>query len=126
MRRARRVVIVVCDGLGVGAAPDADAYGDSGSDTLRHVLERHPAPLPNLERLGLLSLAGMGRPSGARGKMAELSAGKDTTTGHWELMGLVVDRPFPSIPGGFRPRSSSPSSVGRARRSSATGRHPAR
>ena len=101
MRSGRRVVIVVCDGLGVGAAPDAEAYGDSGSDTLRHVLERYPAPLPNLERLGLLSLAGVGRPTGARGKMAELSAGKDTTTGHWEMMGLVVERPFPLYPEGF-------------------------
>jgi phosphopentomutase len=101
MPNGRHVVIVVCDGLGVGAAPDAEAYGDSGSDTLRHVLERHPAPLPNLERLGLLSLAGMGRPLGARGKMAELSAGKDTTTGHWEMMGLVVERFFPLYPNGF-------------------------
>lgn len=101
MGNGRRVVIVVCDGLGVGAAPDAAAYGDAGSDTLRHVLERHPEPLPNLERLGLLTLVGLGRPSGARGKMTELSAGKDTTTGHWEMMGLVVDRPFPLYPGGF-------------------------
>ena len=52
----RHVVIVVCDGLGVGAAPDAAAYGDAGSDTLGHVLERCPTPLPNLERLGLLAL----------------------------------------------------------------------
>lgn len=108
MPRERRVVIVVCDGLGVGEAPDAQAYGDSGCDTLRHVLERHPAPLPNLERLGLLSLAGAGRPSGARGKMAELSAGKDTTTGHWEMMGLVVDKAFPVYPKGFPPEIVEP------------------
>jgi phosphopentomutase len=98
---SRRVVIVVCDGLGVGAAPDAEAYGDAGSDTLGHVLERHPTPLPNLERLGLLALVGRGRATGARGKAMELSAGKDTTTGHWEMMGLVVERPFPLYPGGF-------------------------
>ena len=108
MSAGRRCVIVVCDGLGVGAAPDAAAYGDSGSDTLRHVLERHPTPLPSLERLGLLCLAGAGRPAGARGKMSELSAGKDSTTGHWEMMGLVVERPFPLYPHGFPPEIVAP------------------
>jgi len=93
-------VIVVCDGLGVGAAPDAGAYGDAGSHTLAHVLAAHPTPLPNLERLGLLALAG-GPARGARGKAYELSAGKDTTTGHWEMMGLVTERPFPLYPDGF-------------------------
>jgi phosphopentomutase len=97
----RRAVILVCDGLGVGAAPDAEAYGDAGSDTLGHVLEKFPTPLPNLERLGLLALVGRGRRTGARGKASELSAGKDTTTGHWEMMGLVVERPFPLYPDGF-------------------------
>jgi phosphopentomutase len=104
----RRCVILVCDGLGVGAAPDAEAYGDTGSDTLRHVLERHPTPLPNLERLGLLDLAGLGRPAGVRGKLTELSAGKDTTTGHWEMMGLVIERPFPLYPNGFPPEVVGP------------------
>jgi phosphopentomutase len=100
----RRTVIVVCDGLGVGAAPDAEAYGDSGSDTLAHVLAKYPTPLPNLERLGLLdlgNLAGRTEGRGARGKSLELSAGKDTTTGHWEMMGLVTERPFPLYPNGF-------------------------
>lgn len=108
MSPRRQTVIVVCDGLGVGAAPDAEAYGDAGSNTLRHVLERHPGPLPNLERLGLLDLVGLGRPSGARGRMSELSAGKDTTTGHWEMMGLTVDRPFPLYPNGFPPEIVGP------------------
>jgi phosphopentomutase len=105
-----RVVIVVCDGLGVGAAPDAAAYGDSGSDTLGHALDRHPVPLPNLESLGLLSLPepARGRAAGARGKAFELSAGKDTTTGHWEMMGLVVERPFPLYPDGFPPEVLDP------------------
>lgn len=100
----RRVLILVCDGLGVGAAPDADAYGDAGSDTLGHVLDRFPTPLPNLEALGLLALSEPSRNgarTGARGKAFELSAGKDTTTGHWEMMGLVVERPFPLYPDGF-------------------------
>ncbi|HEY3171810.1 MAG TPA: phosphopentomutase [Thermoanaerobaculia bacterium] len=100
----RRVFILVCDGLGVGAAPDAASYGDAGTDTLGHVLDRCPTPLPNLEGLGLLALLEPprnGRGSGARGKAYELSAGKDTTTGHWEMMGLVVERPFPLYPEGF-------------------------
>ncbi len=97
----RRVVIIVCDGLGVGAAPDAEAYGDAETDTLGHVLERFPTRLPNLEKLGLLCLVGRGERTGARGKAMELSAGKDTTTGHWEMMGLVIERPFPLYPDGF-------------------------
>ncbi|MEO8191661.1 MAG: phosphopentomutase, partial [Acidobacteriota bacterium] len=97
----RRIVVLVCDGLGIGAAPDADAYGDAGSDTLGHALAAHPTPLPNLERLGLLALVGLGAPAGARGRLSELSAGKDTTTGHWEMMGLVTERPFPLYPDGF-------------------------
>ncbi|MGH9398878.1 MAG: phosphopentomutase [Thermoanaerobaculia bacterium] len=106
MARQRRVVIVVCDGLGVGAAPDAGAYGDAGSDTLGHVLDRHPTQLPNLERLGLHALLDPPRGTartGARGRALELSAGKDTTTGHWEMVGLVTERPFPLYPSGFPP-----------------------
>jgi len=109
--KRRRVVILVCDGLGVGAAPDAEEYGDAGSDTLGHALDRHPTPLPNLESLGLLSLLDPsrgGRGTGARGKAFELSAGKDTTTGHWEMMGLVVERPFPLYPDGFPPEIVEP------------------
>ncbi len=103
-RNRRRSVILVCDGLGVGAAPDAADYGDADSDTLGHVLERFPARLPNLERLGLLALLEpprAGRKIGARGKALELSAGKDTGIGHWEMMGLVTERPFPLYPRGF-------------------------
>jgi phosphopentomutase len=107
----RRVVIFVCDGLGVGAAPDAAAYGDAGTDTLGHILDRIPTPLPNLESLGLLALlepSRGGRATGARGKAFELSAGKDTTTGHWEMMGLVVERSFPLYPEGFPPEVVEP------------------
>jgi phosphopentomutase len=107
----RRVVIFVCDGLGVGAAPDAEAYGDGGTNTLGHVLDRVPTPLPNLESLGLLDLLdppSRAATSGARGKAWELSAGKDTTTGHWEMMGLVVERPFPLYPEGFPPEIVEP------------------
>ncbi len=92
---------MVCDGMGIGAAPDAEVYGDAGSDTLGNALAKHPMPLPNLERLGLLALVGRGAEVGARGRLRELSAGKDTTTGHWEMMGLVTERPFPLYPDGF-------------------------
>ncbi len=104
----RRIAILVCDGLGVGAAPDAESYGDAGSNTLAHVLERCPTELPHFEDLGLLALIGRGRDRGARGKALELSAGKDTTTGHWEMMGLVTERPFPLYPHGFPPEIVEP------------------
>jgi phosphopentomutase len=100
-----RAIVLVCDSLGVGELPDAAAYGDEGSDTLGHILRDASPRLPNLERLGLLrTLApprGTDAVEGAWGRMAELSAGKDTTTGHWEMMGLVVDEPFRTYPEGF-------------------------
>jgi phosphopentomutase len=104
MRRARRrAVVLVCDGLGVGAAPDAAKYGDEGSDTLGHVLDASPADLPELEKMGLLRAGrrGSAEPRGAWGRMREGSAGKDSTTGHWEMMGLVTRVPFPVYPRGF-------------------------
>lgn len=100
MPRFRRAVVVVCDGLGVGEAPDAAAFGDQGSDTLGHVLNSREVRIPNLRELGLGNLtpthtgARHPRPRGAFGKMAEKSAGKDTATGHWEMMGLVTPKPF--------------------------------
>jgi phosphopentomutase len=102
-----RAIVLVCDSLGVGELPDAAAWGDQGSDTLGHVLrDAHPS-LPNLERLGLLHTlatpASDLTPRAAWGKMAERSAGKDTTTGHWEMMGLIVDQPFRTWPDGFPP-----------------------
>jgi phosphopentomutase len=106
----RRVVILVCDGLGVGEAPDAARYGDAGSDTLGHVLDSNPVELPNLEAMGLLATLSppRGEGRGARGRAFGLSAGKDTTTGHWEMMGLVVERPFPLYPEGFPPEIVEP------------------
>lgn len=107
MRRFHRAVVVVCDGLGVGEAPDAAAFGDQGSDTLGHVLASRAVNIPNLRALGLGNLpptwagARHERPRGAFGKMAEKSAGKDTATGHWEMMGLVTPKPFRVYPDGF-------------------------
>lgn len=112
--RFRRVVIIVCDGLGVGAAPDAAAFGDEGSDTLGHVLAAREVAIPNLRRLGLGNLtptydgARESRPAGAFGKMAERSAGKDTATGHWEMTGLITTVPFRTYPQGFPPEVVEP------------------
>jgi phosphopentomutase len=105
----RRAIVVVCDGLGVGAAPDAALFGDEGKKTLQHILRDGKPEIPNLRRLGLLHTMygeapfGLPAPAGAFGRLAEAAAGKDTTTGHWELMGLTLDVPFPLYPNGFPP-----------------------
>jgi phosphopentomutase len=110
----RRAIVIVCDGLGVGEAPDAAAFGDAGARTLQHILRDGKPVLPNLARLGLLHTmydeapAGLAAPSGAFGRLAEASAGKDSTTGHWELMGLTVPVPFPLYPEGFPPEVVEP------------------
>lgn len=106
--RVPRVLLVVCDSWGVGGAPDADAYGDSGADTLGNT-SRSVGGLraPNLERLGLGRLTGIegvaprAEPGAGYGRATERSAGKDTITGHWEMMGIRLDRPFPLYPEGF-------------------------
>ena len=118
----RRAIVVVCDGLGVGAAPDAAAFGDQGSDTLGHVLSSRPVAIPNLVALGLGNLtptfdgARAARTDGAFGKMAERSAGKDTATGHWEMTGVVTKTPFKVYAGGFPPEIVRPfeERIGRA------------
>lgn len=100
-------VSIVLDGVGIGEQPDADRYGDVGSHTLRHVCEVARPHLPNLAQLGLghiTPLPGIplvDAPSASFGKMQEVSAGKDSTTGHWELAGLELARPFPTYPKGF-------------------------
>jgi phosphopentomutase len=105
-----KVLILVCDSFGVGEAPDAAAYGDEGSDTIGNTARVVGGiDAPNLADLGLGQLTTapgiepMARPGTAHGKMAERSAGKDTTTGHWELCGLILERPFPTYPEGFPP-----------------------
>ena len=104
----RRAVILVLDGVGVGAAPDAAAYGDVGSDTLGNLARACGGlALPNLEAIGLgnvVSLVGVApaeTPEGAWGAMRPQSPGKDSTTGHWEMAGLHLERPFPTYPNGF-------------------------
>ena len=105
-----RVCVVVCDSWGVGDAPDARAYGDEGSDTLGNTARAVGGlDAPHLETLGLGHLATIPgiEPRAARGsafgRATERSAGKDTTSGHWEMMGLPIDRPFPLYPNGFPP-----------------------
>ena len=105
MKKENRAIVVVLDSLGVGELPDAAQFGDAGCHTLLHILARLPdLALPNLRSLGLLRLLGAQDavlPQAGWGKMAERSRGKDTTTGHWELSGLVLDKPFPTFPHGF-------------------------
>jgi phosphopentomutase len=105
-----RVLVVVCDSWGVGDAPDAAAYGDEGSDTLGNTAGAVAGiRAPNLASLGLGSLTSIrgvdtAAASGtAHGRATERSAGKDTTTGHWEMMGIRLDEPFPLYPDGFPP-----------------------
>ena len=104
----RRAIILVLDGVGVGAAPDAAAYGDAGSDTLGNLSRAGDGlALPNLQALGLGNIAPLagvaptGVPQGAWGMMQPASAGKDSIAGHWEIAGLHLDRPFPTYPNGF-------------------------
>jgi phosphopentomutase len=103
-------VILVLDGVGVGPAPDAAAYGDVGSDTLGNLARAQGGlTLPNLAEAGLGNVAALPgvapttEPEGAWGIMHPKSAGKDSTTGHWEIAGVVLERPFPTYPSGFPP-----------------------
>ncbi len=110
MRGIGRVIWIVLDGVGAGELPDADVYGDRGAHTLAHTAEAVGGlSLPNFEDLGLGNLAEMrglrARPDakGAFGRMREASPGKDSTTGHWELAGIILEKPFPLYPEGFPP-----------------------
>jgi phosphopentomutase len=103
-----RIIVVVLDGVGIGELPDAALYGDAGSDTLGNTCQATGGlSLPNLERLGLgriKELKGVraaANPEASYGKMGEKSPGKDSTSGHWELMGLILHKPFPTYPHGF-------------------------
>jgi phosphopentomutase len=100
-----RIILVVLDSVGVGELPDAAAYGDEGSNTVGNLARVVPLRVPALRSLGLPCLVNIGgdrpAPIGAYGRMAESSPGKDSVTGHWEIAGLVLDRPFPTFPAGF-------------------------
>ena len=96
----KRVFIIVLDSFGIGVLPDAANYGDQGSDTLAACFASGKLFVPQMQQLGLFNIQGVQvgqpcqSPAGAFGRMAERSAGKDTTTGHWELMGLKTEKPF--------------------------------
>lgn len=103
-----RAVLIVLDSVGVGELPDAAEYGDTGSNTVKNIYKaKEKFSLPNLEKLGLLNIDGFedikksDNYMGTVAKCSEKSKGKDTTTGHWEISGLVLDKPFPTYPDGF-------------------------
>jgi phosphopentomutase len=104
-----RIIWIVLDSVGVGAMPDAAAYGDEGSDTLGNIARKRGLDVPNLRRLGLGNLKPMPQlpraeaPEGSYGRAALASPGKDTTTGHWEMVGIHLAKPFPLYPRGFPP-----------------------
>jgi phosphopentomutase len=102
-----RILLIVLDGAGIGAMPDAPEWGDAGADTFGHILESRQVRLPNLQRYGLgnirplQSVPPLDHLSGSYGRCALRSNGKDTTTGHWEMAGIVLERAFPTYPNGF-------------------------
>src|SRR5262245_25956459 len=102
-----RITLIVLDGAGIGAMPDAPAWGDAGSDTFGHICESRQLRLPHLQSLGLGNIRPWsGGPAtdnarGGYGKCALKSNGKDTTTGHWEMAGIILERAFPTYPNGF-------------------------
>ncbi|HEY0385795.1 MAG TPA: phosphopentomutase [Pyrinomonadaceae bacterium] len=106
----KRIALIVLDSLGIGEMPDAAEWGDAGSDTLGHILETREVRLPNLQAYGLGNIrplqgvAPVSEPRGAYGRCALRSNGKDTTTGHWEMAGIILERAFPTFPHGFPPR----------------------
>jgi len=107
--RFNRVIWIVLDSVGIGAMPDARVYGDEGSDTLGNIARRIKLELPNLCRFGLgnikplPALCPVAHPAGAYGRCQLASPGKDTTTGHWEMAGIILKKPFPIYPHGFPP-----------------------
>lgn len=111
----KRVFVLVLDSLGVGALPDAASFGDEGAHTLDHLVAATGGlDAPRLVQLGLGSIPGVrslprvAKPEGAFGRAAELSPGKDTSTGHWEMMGCTLERAFPVFPRGFPPEILEP------------------
>ncbi|WFD09013.1 phosphopentomutase [Tepidibacter hydrothermalis] len=105
---SKRVVLIVMDSVGIGELPDAKKFGDDGVNTLGNIIKAYDdIQIPNLTKLGICNIDGFEQvkeiesPIGAFGKCAEVSQGKDTTTGHWEMVGLRVDEPFKTFPNGF-------------------------
>lgn len=107
MTDKKRVFLIVLDSFGIGEMPDASQYGDAGSDTLAAIVKSDKYHTPNLEKLGLFNIEGVtckesyDKPQASFARLAEASKGKDTTTGHWEMAGLISENPFPTFPNGF-------------------------
>jgi len=108
MNKINRVILIVLDSVGIGELPDAADYNDTGSNTLGNIARLHPDfSIPNLVEMGLGNIDPENEipitkdPTASYGKANEQSAGKDTTTGHWEISGLILDKPFPTFPNGF-------------------------
>lgn len=105
--KTKRVFLIVLDSVGIGELPDAGNYGDEGSNTLKACFMQKEFNTPNMKKLGLFNISGVDyasgvdAPAGAYGRLMEKSKGKDTTTGHWEICGLVSEKPFPTYPNGF-------------------------
>ena len=102
----KRVLLVILDSVGAGALPDAHLYNDEGANTLGNIAKAVPLRLPNMNAMGLSHIPGINlepdeQAAGAFGKMAEVSPGKDTTTGHWEIAGIQLEQAFPTFPDGF-------------------------
>lgn len=103
----KKAILIVLDSVGCGALTDAASYGDAGADTLGHIISTCHPHIPNMMEMGLGHIDGVsfspapGKAKGCFGKMKEVSAGKDTTTGHWEISGVQLARPFPTFPNGF-------------------------
>lgn len=114
MSRYQRVIWIVLDSVGIGEMPDAADYGDAGSDTLGHISQQRQLHLPNFTDIGLANirplegLPASPNPSGAFGRCTLASPGKDTTTGHWEMVGIHLEKPFPLFPNGFPPEVMKP------------------
>lgn len=107
LKTFNRIILIVLDGAGIGAMPDAPEWGDAGSDTFGHILESRLVRLPNMQRYGLgnvrplANVPALDKPDGSYGRCALKSNGKDTTTGHWEMAGIVLQQAFPTYPDGF-------------------------
>src|SRR5262245_57370991 len=108
--RFNRICLMVLDSAGIGEMPDAADWGDAGADTFGHILESRAVRLPNLRAMGLGNIRALNglppveRPIGSYGKCTLKSNDKDTTTGHWEMAGIILERAFPTYPNGFPPR----------------------
>ncbi len=108
MSNNKRVILIILDSVGVGEMPDSDEFGDKGANTIGNIAEfTGGLNLPNLQKMGLgniLHIKGVppnSNPLASYGKMMEASKNKDTVTGHWEIMGLITEQPFPVFPDGF-------------------------